>query len=172
MSLAANNPYRYPSPPNCARYVNEPILCEPVFAPPLPLPWYLRTVLAVVGTIAVGLLITAALLTPDQNGFGTHRQLGFPPCSFTVWFNSRCPACGMTTSWAYMTKGRPIESFRANAGGALLAITAALVGPWAIYSGVRGKWLLGPPHERFIILVAGSVLGVTLMDWSFRLLTR
>lgn len=152
--------------------MNEPILCEPVAATPERLPWYLRAVLAGAGAIAVGLLLVAGLLTPNPDGYGTHRQLGFPPCSFTMWFNVRCPACGMTTSWAHMTKGHVIESFAANAGGALLALTAVVAGPWSLWSGLRGKWLVGQPNEKIIIVVAGSILAVTLMDWSYRLLTR
>jgi hypothetical protein len=78
----------------------------------------------------------------------------------------------MTTSWAYMTKGRVIRSFSANAGGALLALTAAFAGPWSLWSGLRGKWLWGPPNEKVILVVASTILLVTLLDWSYRLLTR
>jgi hypothetical protein len=136
-----------------------------------PLPWYLRTVLAIAGAGALGLLLTAGLLKPSPDGFGTHRQLGLPPCSFTMWFGKRCPSCGMTTSWAHLTKGRVLDSLAANAGGTLLALSAAMVGPWALWSGLRGKWLLGPPNEKIVLVAACSVLGVTLLDWCFRLYT-
>jgi len=135
------------------------------------LPWYLRTVLAIAGAGAVLLLVTAALLRPSPQGYGTHQQLGLPPCSFTQWFGKRCPSCGMTTSWACLTKGRVIEALRANAGGALLALTAAVVGPWALISGLWGRWFVGPPNEKIVLVLACSILGVTLADWGYRMLT-
>ena len=101
-----------------------------------------------------------------------HHNPGRRDNSGFLWFKTRCPACGMTTSWACLTKGRVLDSFASNAGGALLAITAAVAGPWSLVSGLRGKWLWGPVNEKTVIVVAGSILAVTLMDWCYRLLTR
>jgi len=102
----------------------------------LPFEWYLRLTLVLVGVSALGLLATAATLTPSEDGFGTHQQLGLPPCSFSMMCNGLpCPSCGMTTSWSHMMRGQIIQSFNANPGGALLALSALVAGPWTLLSG-------------------------------------
>lgn len=75
----------------------------------------------------------------------------------------------MTTSWAHMTRGQVGQAVRANAGGALLAILAATVGPWILASGLAGRWLGGEPRESITILVGLAVVVTTLIDWSVRL---
>jgi hypothetical protein len=100
---------------------------------------------------------------------GTHEQLGLPPCTLVQWLGVRCPSCGMTTSWAHLTKGHMIAAFRANAGGALLALLAAVCGPWLVASGVRGRWLIAPPHELGTLAVGLAIVAVTVIDWTIRL---
>lgn len=121
------------------------------------------------GSLLIVLLVTAARLTPSPRGMGTHQQLGLPPCTLVQWFGIRCPSCGMTTSWAYLTKGHVVAAFQANAGGALLALLAALCGPWLAASGVRGRWFVAPPHEWTTLAVGLSVVAVTILQWTFRL---
>lgn len=128
-----------------------------------------RAVLAIAGAGLVGLLATAACLTPSSRGFGTHRQLGLPPCTIVQWYGVRCPSCGMTTSWAHMTRGQVASAVRANAGGALLAVVAACIGPWMLASGLAGRWLGSPPRESVTIAVGLAVIVATLIDWGVRL---
>lgn len=111
----------------------------------------------------------ATRLTPSPLGMGTHMQLGLQPCSLVQFAGIRCPACGMTTSWAYMVHGQVVKAVQTNAGGALLAVIAAAVGPWLIGSGWRGRWIFGPPHETATLCVALAVVLVTLIDWIIRL---
>src|SRR5262245_24524741 len=121
------------------------------------------------GGVLVTLLVTASRLTPSSRGMGTHQQLGLPPCTMVQWFGLRCPSCGMTTSWAHLTRGHLLASLRANSGGALLGIAAAFCGPWLLLSGLRGQWVVQPPSE-WITLTAGlAIIGVTLIDWAIRL---
>jgi hypothetical protein len=129
----------------------------------------MRLMLAMIGGVLVTLLATAACLQPSPNGMGTHRQLGLPPCSFIVMAGVRCPSCGMTTSWANLMRGRLVASLQANCGGTLLGLTSLLVGPWAIVSGVRGRWIGGTPDERVVAAVAVAIISVTLVDWAIRL---
>lgn len=77
----------------------------------------------------------------------------------------------MTTSWAYLMRGRPIESLNANVGGTILAILAGVFGPWAIASGVRGRWLGRALSPEIALVLVGVALGATLVDWSFRWFT-
>jgi Protein of unknown function (DUF2752) len=118
--------------------------------------------------VLVTLLVTAACLTPNPHGMGTHRQLGLPPCTIVQWFGIRCPSCGMTTSWAHLLRGDAVSAFRANAGGALLAAGAMICGPWLLVSGVRGRWLVAPPHEGATLAGGLVIVAVTLIDWTLR----
>ncbi|HEX5104544.1 MAG TPA: DUF2752 domain-containing protein [Pirellulaceae bacterium] len=99
---------------------------------------------------------------------GTHKQLGLPDCTIVQWFGMRCPSCGMTTSWSHMMRGHVISSFQANAGGALLALTALACGPWLIVSGCRGRWTCTQPHEGTTLLIGVTIIVVTLADWTLR----
>jgi len=132
------------------------------------LAWYVRAPLVLGGAILLGLLVTAACLTPSSDGFGTHQQLGLAPCSFIQWFGIRCPSCGMTTSWSHMVRGEVLAGLRANVGGVYLAVMAMVSGPWMLVSGVRGKWFGGPPHEMVIAALGMLAVVVTLTDWLLR----
>jgi len=131
--------------------------------------WFERLVALAVGGILLALLVTAWCLQPSPVGLGTHRQLGLPPCTILDWFGFRCPSCGMTTSWAYMMHGRPLAALQANAGGALLAIVAAVVGPWLTISAARGRWLTRPPADWLMVAVWAAIIGITIMQWTVRL---
>jgi hypothetical protein len=138
-------------------------------APRIALRWWQRAVLALAGSLLIGLLATAACLTPASSGFGTHRQLGLPQCSIVQWFGIRCPSCGMTTSWSHMMRGQVVSAVRANSGGALLAVVSAVCGPWMLASGLAGRWLVVVPREGPTLAVGVAVIVVTLIDWSLRL---
>lgn len=133
------------------------------------LPWYARLLLFAGGAVLVGLLITAATLTPNSKGYGTHEKLGLAPCLYVQLSGRRCPSCGMTTSWSHIARGQVIQSFRANSGGALLAIVAAMAGPWMLLSGLRGRWVVSPPNHSIVLITLVTVLGVTLIDWVIRM---
>ncbi len=138
-------------------------------APGVALRWWQRLVLVAVGSVLIGLLATAAWLTPSSRGYGTHQGLGLPPCTLKTWLGVRCPSCGMTTSWSHMMRGQVVRAARANSGGALLAVAAALCGPWMLASGLVGRWLVGPPREGPILAVGLAIVVTTLIDWSVRL---
>jgi hypothetical protein len=114
-------------------------------------------------------LAVAGWLRPDPNGFGTHRQLGLPPCTSVWLFGVRCPSCGMTTAWSHAVRGQWLAACGANAGGALLAATTMLACPWMLLSAIRGRWLVGPPGDRTLAVVACVLIAVTLVDWFYRL---
>jgi hypothetical protein len=139
--------------------------------PPQTMPWYLRLVIGTIGLGLIALLITAGCLTPAPAGFGTHQQLGLPPCSFQVMFDGKpCPSCGMTTSWSHMMRGQVISSFRANPGGALLAIVCVVMAPWLFISGLQGKWFAGLPPYWITLTIALGLVVVTFTNWIFQLL--
>ncbi|HIQ20984.1 MAG TPA: DUF2752 domain-containing protein [Planctomycetes bacterium] len=122
--------------------------------------------------LALGLcvpLVVAGLLVPDPRGYGTHEQLGLPPCSATVLFGGRCPTCGMTTAWAWLVRLRICEALRANVGGVLLGLATAVSIPWLVLSALRGRWFLWVPNGGQVFVASVVFLGVTFLDWLIRL---
>jgi hypothetical protein len=129
-----------------------------------------RVMLAILGLGLIAMLVIAAVLSPNPAGMGTHQQLGLPPCSSVMIFGVRCPACGMTTSWAHLMHGQVIESASANTGGLLLALFAIAAGPWMLASGIRGQWWIGALEPQWVLAGSGVVMFVTLVQWIWRLL--
>jgi hypothetical protein len=130
--------------------------------------WQQRVVLVAAAIGLLALLLVAAWLPPDPRGFGTHQRLGLPPCSFRQWTGWRCPSCGMTTAWSCLMRGRIGASFQANTGGALLGLMSVVAVPWALVSGLRGRWFGRPPEPAVALSLAWMLLAVTLADWLIR----
>ncbi len=127
-----------------------------------------RLVLAVSGVVLFTLLVTAKFLTPDARGFGTHRQLGLPPCTFMFLFGTRCPSCGMTTAWASLLDGDIRGSLQANPGGTLLCLLAIVAAPMTLRLAWTGRPSKGSWFLWFLLigLLIALVLGTT--DWFIR----
>jgi hypothetical protein len=131
-----------------------------------------RWLLGAAAVVVLALLATAASLRPAEQGYGTHEQLGLPPCTFVALFGIRCPSCGMTTAWSNVMHLRPWAAVRANAGGTVLAVLSLAAGPWWLISAVRGRWVGAPLSDRAVLVLAVLVVTITLGDWSFRLLSE
>lgn len=138
---------------------------------PYAIPTWQRTAVGIIGLILIVLLITAARLSPNPAGLGTHQQMGFPPCSSIMLWGMRCPACGMTTSWAHLMHGEIIQSARVNTGGLLLGLLAIVGGPWLLISSIRGRWWLAEPDAHWVLAISGVVMFVTLVQWIWRLVS-
>jgi hypothetical protein len=61
-----------------------------------------------------------------------------------------------------------IESLNSNTGGTLVGVIAMLLAPWAVLSGLRGRWFWRPFHDWTALLVTLAVILVTLVDWTVR----
>ena len=131
-----------------------------------------RVLLALLGSGLFTLLFTAFALQPAAKGFGTHQQLGLPPCSFVMFYGRRCPSCGMTTSWSHLMHGQLLSALQANVGGTLLGIIALALVPWGLISALRGRAWLVWPSDLGIVLLVILVSVVTIADWSTRLIVN
>ena len=80
-------------------------------------------------TITIGIAI-ARSLEPSPGGFGTHTQLGLPPCTFYRLFGIKCPSCGMTTAWTLAVRFQFVGAMRTNFAGTLLCLQAMLSIPY------------------------------------------
>lgn len=125
------------------------------------------TLLAGLGTLAF--LITARVLEPASQGWGTHQQLGLPPCTSIVLFDMRCPACGMTTSWALTTRGMWGEAIQVNAGGFMLALIAIAYLPASCYFFIKGRSSRGGWFSLSLAIILMVALAVATIQWGYRI---
>jgi hypothetical protein len=129
----------------------------------------LRWSMGLTGAALWSLLIVASTLQPDSRGMGTHEQLGMPPCTFLFLTGIRCPSCGMTTSWAYLTHGRVGQAIQASASGSLLACISFVGGGFLLASALRGRWLWSSQSENAGAILAAAFGGLVLAEWLIRL---
>ena len=126
-------------------------------------------------TLAVGSLFLlagfclAASVDPDPRGFGTHQQLGLPPCTFQDQFKLPCPSCGMTTSWSLATRGEVLEAARINCGGLALAIIALAYLPASCYFIWRGRSTRGGWFSLALGISILTSLMIAIAQWLWRL---
>lgn len=78
---------------------------------------------------ALLVLLTARALHPDASGFGTHVQLGLPPCLFRAHTGLPCPACGLTTCFSLLAHGYLRSGVYCHPVGALLFTLVCLSVP-------------------------------------------
>lgn len=138
------------------------------FSTGMPLRLWHRIVLGLWSLFLVAGFAFSLSLVPDQRGFGTHQQLGMPPCSFRVWFGILCPTCGGTTCFSHFTRGQWWQAFTANPAVFLFALWCATMIPWSwisIYQR-RAVGIDDPP-----VLLAWSLIifcSLALLQWGFR----
>lgn len=123
-----------------------------------------------IGGVAV--LCLAALLEPDVRGFGTHTQLGLPPCGLRILTGAPCPGCGLTTAFAHAVRGEWMMAASANPLGLILFLLVCVCIPLGVTGAVR-DWSVDAVIERagfhrWALAVAGCAVAV----WSFRLITQ
>ncbi len=139
-------------------------------SPEVPLTRWEQVLLVLCGLGGLTLLLMAMWLQPDPRGFGTHRQLGLPPCTFKVLFDIPCPSCGGTTAFALFVRGRWVEALRSNAAAGLLAGLCALGVPWVAGS-VWHRRYLGLREPLFVfVVILGSLAVISLTQWGCRLM--
>jgi len=118
---------------------------------------------AVAASCAAAVLVIAAALDPDPRGFGTHTQLGLPPCAFAALTGMACPSCGLTTAFAYMARMDLTCAWHAHALGPLLYVLTVAMVPCCAFACVAGLPLaatlqrLRVPALAVIIAVAALV---------------
>lgn len=135
-------------------------------APPAPLAqrlfWW-----SIVGGCALT-LAAAAAIEPDARGYGTHTQLGLPPCGFLLLTGSPCPGCGLTTAFAHGIRGHWWLAVNANPLGLALFLAVCACIPLGVTAALRG-WSLDLAVERFALnRWALAVAGCALVVWVVR----
>jgi len=119
------------------------------------------------GCLAV--LVVACGLSPNSGGFGTHRQLGMAECGFLARTNLPCPACGMTTSFAWFARGNLAASFYIQPMGMVLALLCVWCFWGAGYVAVTGR-----PVFRVLSIFPEKVylyplLSLAVLAWGWKM---
>jgi hypothetical protein len=112
----------------------------------------------------------ALRLRPDLRGYGTHEQLGLPPCAFYATTGRPCPSCGMTTAFAWSVRGRLDRAWRANPAGSLLALACAALIPWLLSCAALGRPWGARSLEGPLITLLVAIVAFGLAAWTIRLL--
>lgn len=124
--------------------------------------------LALAGVIA---LVIAAMLEPDARGYGTHTQLGLPPCGFLALTGSPCPGCGLTTAFAHAVRGDWLLAVGANPFGLALFVAVCACTALSVLAALRG-WSFDAVFERFAVGPwALAVAGCAVALWVARFAT-
>lgn len=121
-------------------------------------------------TLLIAGFAVARCLSPDPQGFGTHQQLGLPPCTTRMLFGFPCPGCGMTTCFAHFVRGEFVLAANANLAGVVLASVCALLIPWCIWSAFRRRlWMVSDPVV-FAGALAICMSSLAVLLWAARLI--
>jgi hypothetical protein len=126
------------------------------------------------GCVAFGMLAAVLLghwLQPDPRGFGTHEQLGFPPCTFQRYLGVPCPFCGMTTAFSLMAHARPREAVHVQPAGAFAFACAAALAAMLLALACAGRKV--PLENRPVVLRSMVTLGLIIVAaaWVYTLTT-
>lgn len=122
-----------------------------------------------VAAACAGVVGLCLWLTPSEDGYGTHVQLGQPACSFLVRNHYPCPTCGVTTAMSATAHGRLGLAVRSQAGGvAVFAAVAAfgVAGVFQAAGGGRALERLGIRQWAWWVVGLGAAL---LAGWGVNL---
>jgi len=120
------------------------------------------------GSIVV--LALAAAIEPAARGYGTHTQLGLPPCGFLLLSGSPCPGCGLTTAFAHGIRGHWAMAASSNPLGLALFLIVCACVPLGVTAALRG-WSFGAVIDRFglsrwALALAGSAIAIWVMRFA------
>lgn len=113
-------------------------------------------------------LALAACVEPDARGYGTHTQLGLPPCGFLTWTGAPCPGCGLTTAFAHGIRGHWVLALHANPLGLILFVVVCATIPLSFLAALRG-WSVDSVIQRWALhRWALAVAGCAVALWAVR----
>ena len=143
------------------------IYCRPPRAADLPR--FHRVLFLALALGCLSILLTAAVVTPNPDGEGTHTMLGFARCSFLDRTGLPCPSCGFTTSFAWFARGNVPASLYVQPMGFILASLTAITFWASLYIALTGK-----PAARLLLTIPAQyylmpLLGFALLAWGWKI---
>ena len=112
-------------------------------------------------------LCLALSMRPDPRGYGTHEQLGLPPCGFRLFTGMPCPGCGGTTAFVLAAHGHLLQALRVHVAGAVAAAICVVAGVTEVLLGLRllrraGLWR----YAWLSVLLAAFALQLSIWCWQ------
>jgi hypothetical protein len=126
--------------------------------------------------VAIGVLVAACSvlavarwLTPAAAGYGTHMQLGLPPCNFLRLTHWPCPSCGLTTCFAWAVRLQFWNAFMANPFGVLAFFGTVSLIPTALF--LLWRRVSFRRITESVLFTKGVYAGsaLYLLSWIFKL---
>lgn len=130
-----------------------------------------RIVAGLIAAACLALLGTAASLTPSPAGHGTHLALGLPACGWVISYGRPCPTCGMTTAFALLAHGRPLDAFLAQPFGAVLALGVAVTFWGSVHVAATGSMLGEVGSKALRSRVIWWLVAAAGASWLYKLYT-
>jgi hypothetical protein len=118
---------------------------------------------------ACGVLAAAVWLKPAACGYGTHTQLGLPPCYFLLVTHLPCPSCGLTTCFAYAIRFQFWKAFLANPFGLLAFFGTVSLIPSTIFVLWRRISFRRITEGAYFTKAVYVATAFYLMSWIFKL---
>ena len=122
-----------------------------------------------VAAACLGVLVTAATITPSPTGTGSHTQLGLEPCQFLARTGVPAPSCGMTTSFAWFVRGNVLASLYVQPMDTALAALSAT----AVLVGIYVAWTARPVYRLLYLLPAPRIyvplLVHAIVAWAWKI---
>lgn len=143
---------------------------HPVQNAELKLPIILRILSVALCLFLIAGFTLASKLEPSPRGYGTHQQLGLPPCSIQLLFAVPCPSCGMTTSFSWFVRGEILQSANANLAGLYLATLCLLMIPSTL---AISFWNLSLPAKKtqlWVVILSCIYFLIAFVQWVVRFL--
>jgi hypothetical protein len=129
-------------------------------------------------SIALGMLLSAcavlsvaAWLKPNPAGYGTHTQLGLPPCNFLLLTHYPCPSCGLTTCFAFAIRLQFWKAFLANPFGILAFFGTVSLVPASIVLLCRRISFRRITESAHFSKALYTATALYLLSWIFKLAT-
>ena len=130
-----------------------------------------KVVLLGIFLFITALFIVGARLSPKEEGYGTHTQLGLWPCAFRETFGTPCPMCGVTTSFAWASRLKWKRALLVQPIGLFAFVLAAgawVLGGFALLSGSSAAHMLSKTGTwRKLWIVPALVLVVG--SWVYKI---
>ena len=118
---------------------------------------------------ACSVLAVALWLKPAACGYGTHTQLGLPPCNFLLVTHLPCPSCGLTTSFAYAIRFEYWKAFAANPFGLVAFFGTVSLIPSAIFLLWRRMAFRRITESAHFTKVLYAATALYFLSWIFKL---
>ncbi|MBN2063304.1 MAG: DUF2752 domain-containing protein [Sedimentisphaerales bacterium] len=117
-------------------------------------------------------MAVAIHVKPEVQGFGSHRQLSLPECSWITQKDMPCPTCGMTTAYSLTVRGRLIRALTTQPAGCLLALAHLALAFLLAIVAISGKYpqnfaIWANYHALRLLLIAVIIV---LAGWGWTIL--